>query len=50
MRTLVIGDLHFDNTKNYVKVYLKSDLDISGKILKVKIKSYENDRLIAEII
>ena len=37
-------------TKNYVKIYVKTQKDLSGKLLDVRINSFENDKLIGELI
>ena len=36
--------------KNYVKIYVKTQKDLSGKLLDVRINSFENDKLIGELI
>lgn len=36
-------------TKNYVKIYVKSDKELSGKLIDVRINALENGRLIGEI-
>lgn len=45
-----VEDYYEGHTKNYVKVYVKSKYDISGKILAIKIKHIEKGRLIGDII
>lgn len=37
-------------TKNYVKIYVKTQKDLSGKLLDVRINSFENNKLIGELI
>jgi len=36
-------------TKNYVKIHVKSDKELSGKLIDVRINALENGRLIGEI-
>lgn len=44
-----VGDYFEGHTKNYVKVHVKTQDDISGQILPVKITTFEDDKLIGEI-
>jgi len=37
-------------TKNYVKIYVKSEKDLSGKLIDVKINGFEDGRLIGKLI
>ncbi len=45
-----IGDYYEGHTKNYVKIYVKSDKNLSGNILNIHIKKLEDEKLIGEIV
>lgn len=44
------GEYFEGHTKNYVKVFVKTDKELSGKLIDVKINSVENGRVIGELI
>lgn len=45
-----VGGYYEGYTNNYVKIYVKSDEDLSSKILKVNIKEFNEDKLIGVIV
>ena len=45
-----VGDYYEGHTKNYVKIYVKSDKNLSGNILNIHIKKLEDEKLIGEIV
>lgn len=46
--SLHANDMYMGHTKNYLPVFIKSEEDIKDKIIKVTIKEYKDNMLIAE--
>ena len=44
------GDFFEGHTKNYVKVYVETNKDLSGKLIDVKIKEIKNNKVIGELL